>query len=143
MPWSRSIGGMTPVQGESEVVKVDRRGRMHISRERRQRLLEEFDQSGLSAPQFAKVAGLKYQTLASWLQRRREASELSPAGGSLAKGSTIQWLEATVASARTQPSAEVCKLGVRLPSGAVVEVSEAAQIPLAVAFVRAWEKALC
>ena len=58
-------------QAVGEIIKTDVRGRMRVSTERRQNLLAEYEQSGLSAKKFAQLAGLKYQTFASWLQKRR------------------------------------------------------------------------
>lgn len=52
------------------MLKVDRLGRVRTTAERRQALLEEFDRSGVSAAQFAKVTGVNYQTFATWVQKR-------------------------------------------------------------------------
>lgn len=49
---------------KSEILKVGARGRLQISRERREALLEEFDRSGLSGAAFAKHYGIKYSTFA-------------------------------------------------------------------------------
>ena len=48
------------------------RARVLVSRERRELLLEEYDRSGMSAVKFAEYIGIKYSTLAYWLQSRRE-----------------------------------------------------------------------
>jgi hypothetical protein len=40
-------------------------------RERREAVLEEYDRSGMSGVKFAKYVGIKYLTLAYWLQSRR------------------------------------------------------------------------
>ena len=58
-------------QAVGEIIKTD--GRMRVPTERRQNLLAEYEQSGLSAKKFAQLAGLKYQTFANWLQKRRAA----------------------------------------------------------------------
>jgi hypothetical protein len=68
---------MTSTQKESEVLKTDNRGRVRTTRQRRHELLEEFDKSGLSAPKFAALTGLKYQTLAGWLHQRRKQREVN------------------------------------------------------------------
>jgi hypothetical protein len=62
-------------------------------------LLAQFDQSGISGIQFAKLAGVKYSTLAYWLQQRRKkqngaAQVTSPRGE---PGPEVRWLEAVVA----------------------------------------------
>ena len=113
---------------------------MRTSPERRQELLREFDRSGLSGPKFAALTGLKYQTLAGWLhKRRKQGNEVAPvAGGAI--GPTVQWLETVIQSAQ---SATPSALVVRLPSGATLEVATANQAPLAGAVLRAWEKSPC
>ena len=62
---SRSVAG-----ANGGLLKVDTRGRVRTSLERRQAILEEFDQSGVSAAQFAKLAGIRYSTFAAWVNRR-------------------------------------------------------------------------
>src|SRR6187402_1096856 len=54
-----------------ELLRMDRRGRVRMSREQRMALLEEFGRSGLSAAEFARHYGVKYQTFTGWLQRRK------------------------------------------------------------------------
>jgi transposase-like protein len=54
-----------------ELLRMDRRGRVRMSREQRTALLEEFGRSGLSAAEFARHYGVKYQTFTGWLQRRK------------------------------------------------------------------------
>jgi hypothetical protein len=131
---------MTSIQGESEILRTDKRGRVRTTLERRQKLLAEFDRSGLSGSKFAALTGLKYQTLAGWLQRRRkQRNDVSPvATGSNAPA--VQWLETVIQS--TQPPT-ASGLVVRLPSGATLEVTTANQASLAAAVLRAWEKPLC
>ena len=132
---------MTHMEAGSEILKTDQRGRMRTSPERRRQLLEEFDRSGLSAPKFAALTGLKYQTLAGWLYRRKQqpasdASTTSVPGGQ----APVQWFETVVeAGARALNS----PLVVRLPSGATLDVANAGQAALAGTVLRAWERAAC
>jgi transposase len=56
---------------QSVPVTVDSRGRVRASKEQRRLILAEFERSGVSATRFAKRTGLKYSTLAGWLQRYR------------------------------------------------------------------------
>jgi hypothetical protein len=48
----------------------DAQGRVLVSRERRESRLEEYDRSGMSGVKFAQYVGIKYSTLAYWLQSR-------------------------------------------------------------------------
>jgi len=62
-----------------QILSQDARGRVLVSRERRESLLEEYDRSGMSGVKFAQYVGIKYSTLAYWLQsRRRHRRELLP-----------------------------------------------------------------
>jgi transposase-like protein len=109
-------------------VTADTQGRLRASKEQRRVILAEFEESGMSAAQFAQQTGLKYSTFAAWVQRYRRVKrpERKPA---------LRLLEAVVA-----PSAPAPGLQVHLPNGARLELSDASQIPLMVALVRAMEK---
>ena len=54
-----------------QILSQDAQGRVLVSRERRESLLEEYDRSGMSGVKFAQYVGIKYSTLAYWLQSRR------------------------------------------------------------------------
>src|ERR1700731_5245731 len=54
-----------------QILSQDARGRVLVSRERRESLLEEYDRSGMSGVKFAQYVGIKYSTPAYWLQSRR------------------------------------------------------------------------
>ncbi len=57
------------------VLKTDVIGRVKTGARQRERVLDEFERSGLSGMKFAAVAGINYQTFASWVQKRRRAME--------------------------------------------------------------------
>jgi hypothetical protein len=86
---------------QDHILRQDTRGRVVVTAERREGLLAQFDQSGMSGIQFAKLAGVKYSTLAYWLQQRRKRQKgalttpLSAPRGEL--GPEVRWLEAVVA----------------------------------------------
>ena len=56
---------------KGEILKMDARGRVQVTAERREALLDEFDRSGMSGAGFAKHYGIKYTTFAYWIQARR------------------------------------------------------------------------
>ena len=60
--------------GSTLIFRQDRAGRVRRTAQQRAEILAEFDRSGLSGPQFARVAGISYQTLATWLKKRRESA---------------------------------------------------------------------
>jgi hypothetical protein len=69
---------MTLAAGEPEqILSQDTRGRVLVTQERRELLLGDYDRSGMSPVKFAQYLGIKYSTLAYWLQRRRLDQELS------------------------------------------------------------------
>jgi len=57
-----------------EILSRDAQGRVLISRERRELLLEQYDRSGMSGVKFAEYIGIKYSTLAYWLQSPANAA---------------------------------------------------------------------
>jgi hypothetical protein len=59
-----------------EILKQDRRGRVLVAIERRRELLEEFERSGMSGAQFARLSGIKYATFANWRQKRHKERAL-------------------------------------------------------------------
>src|SRR5450631_4320168 len=89
---------MTSTMGQDQIVKMDRIGRIKTPRERREALLGEFDQSGMSGQQFAKWAGIKYGTFITWVQKRRR--KLASTGTK----AEVQWVEAVVEKATAKKS---------------------------------------
>jgi hypothetical protein len=65
---------MTDIQKEptSSVLRRDTQGRVQTPPELREQILDEFEKSGLSAPKFAELHGINYQTFASWRKRRKD-----------------------------------------------------------------------
>ena len=135
---------MTRNESGAQILKTDTRGRVHVSAQRRGELLAEYDRSGLSAPKFAALSGIKYQTFAGWLHRRRKEAASAAIMTRPAPAKAVQWFETVVEEARgaATPMREP-GLVVRLPSGATLEVGSVAQAPIAAALLRAWEQAPC
>ncbi|MDB6116787.1 MAG: hypothetical protein JWO08_568 [Verrucomicrobiaceae bacterium] len=53
-----------------KVLKRDAHGRVHSTKEHRLAVLAEFVRSGLTGPQFARAAGIPYQTFTSGARGR-------------------------------------------------------------------------
>jgi hypothetical protein len=119
------------------IIKSDKIGRQQISQARRERLLNEFERSGLSAPEFVKLAGLKYSTFAAWVHRRRQPPK-SPPAESAKPVDPVQWLEAVVETAQASQAGTVLVL--RLPGDVRMEVADEKQAALAAMVVRALAK---
>ena len=102
------------------LIKTDVLGRMHRTREQRERILDEYERSGLSGWKFATLCGVKYQTFATWLQRRKRQRNAYPKRQPQRKSARVQWLEASV-----QPASLATATGLllQLPCGIRAQVS--------------------
>ena len=123
---------------EPTLIKTDVLGRMQRTPEQRERILDEYERSGLSGPKFAALCGVRYQTFATWLQRRKRQRNAYPKRQPQRKASPrVQWLEASV-----QPAAAGTGIGLllQLPGGVRAQISNEHDIALAAALVRALEK---
>ena len=128
---------MTPTNTGAEILKQDSVGRVRVSVERREALLEEFEGSALSAAQFARLAGVKYATFANWVARRRR-QRASGEGAATARGEgAIRLFEAVVEGHPKTASAPavVAGLVVELPGGSRVLVGSPGQLSMAAELV--------
>jgi hypothetical protein len=75
------------------VLKQDVLGRVKTPKARREQLLDEFERSGLTGQKFGEVVGIKYQTFATWAQKRRRQRGAYPA---VKTPKQLRWLEAVV-----------------------------------------------
>ena len=120
---------------EERVLKTDVLGRVQTPPERREALLDEFEKSGMSGAKFAAFIGIKYQTLANWVQKRRQrrAAALGADGGEAAAS---RWVEAVLEGEAGSRSSGA--LRVHLPGGAYLEIVDCRQAVLAGEVLRAW-----
>ena len=112
-------------------VTADTKGRLRVSKSQRRDILAALARSGESLPRFARRSGLKYSTLANWVQRSRR----SPRSG---REPRLHLLEAVVAS--PQVAAAGTPLVLRLAGHGFIEIHEVGQVELAVALLRALAK---
>jgi len=80
----------SPIAGV--VIKHDTLGRLRISRETRETLLNEFERASMSGAAFAKWAGIKASTMGDWIQKRRRQRKID-------SRKKAQWVEAVVPAA--------------------------------------------
>jgi hypothetical protein len=126
---------------ELVVLKQDKQGRVRTPLARREQLLDEFEQSGLSGPKFAALTGLKYQTFATWVQKRKRRRGADGTTKVPTVTKQVNWLEAVMDQAQgavVKPSGSVLML--HLPGGTRMEVGDLKQVELAVALLRAWQQ---
>ena len=128
---SSTSASITPVS--EQLLETDVLGRLRITREHRQALLKEYDHSGTSAAQFAKLAGLKYSTFAAWVRRHRRRRQL-PAR---AVRKPLRLVEAVVTPGAKGLPRSAPGLLVQLPGGVRVELTSEQQAPLVAALVQA------
>ena len=107
-------------------VVVDTHGRLRVTKAQRREILAALAHSGESLPQFARRTGLKYSTLARWVQRQRPKRT--------GRAPRLRLLEAVVE--RAQVTGSGSGLVLQLPGGVRVEVDDAKQATLAAALVR-------
>ena len=118
--------------------KRDTKGRRITPKARREDLVNEYEQSGLTQAAFARRAGVNYPTFASWVQGRRErtAVPVSPREPIRAQ-QQVQFAEVNLPSPTPHdlnPNADV--LSVTLPDGVVVRGSDAAALAALVKALR-------
>lgn len=120
----------------TSIIKTDGIGRQRTPAARRERLLDEFERSGLSGTKFAALTGVNYSTFAAWAHRRRKQQESGVSAASK-PADPVRWLEAVVEPGQSAVAAGVV---LRLPGGVSLELTQANQASLIVSLIRALEK---
>ena len=124
------------------VLKTDALGRITLSKEHREALLDAFDESGLKGLEFARLHGINYQTFANWIQKRRRERGLYP----VEKPSINETLKLTLAEVDLPQSIEppaskdpspTALVEILLPGGLSIRVTGSVSVPLAVELVTA------
>lgn len=123
----------------ARVLKTDMLGRVKTTAVQREAMLDEFARSGLCGTKFAAVAGVNYQTFASWVQKRRRATGAYNKK-SAAKKTTcdrvsalpaLGWMEAVMDHVAAPVASRKSVLRVELPGGACVLIADEVQAELA------------
>jgi hypothetical protein len=126
MKEKNSGGGAT--DDGAAILRRDGLGRVKTPRNRREALLDEFEKSGLQGAQFAQMAGIKYQTFASWVQsRRHERGEYRRRNKKRQQAKPLCLVEAAAPPVekadKVEAAREVSLLQVQLPGGAFALVA--------------------
>jgi len=114
------------------IMKADRRGRLRYTPEQKKTMVDGYRASGLSAPRFASLHGVPYQTLVSWIKKGKGPGSagtprsLNPALLSLVPAEIDHTTSFAVERA----------VEVLLPGGAKLLISSPGQVDLAVAIIR-------
>lgn len=112
----------------SEILKIDKLGRVHVPAERREAILDEFERSGMTGAAFARHHGINYQTFASWRQKRAQTRNCE-------SNSPSPFLLVESVAANTEPQAT--GLEVKLDGSARMFIRSAAEAALAAELLRA------
>src|SRR5215813_13796522 len=110
-------------EGSGQILSQDARGRVLVSRERRESL-------------FAEYLGIKYTTLAHWIrsrrrQRQREKLLMKAGADAEAARSNGRWIEAVVDKNGSQPGEKAGALRIYFAAGAYCQISSTAEVALA------------
>jgi len=80
---------MTDTTAAGDILVQDALGRVRTPLEKREQILYECERSGMSGAALAALVGVKYSTLAWWIQQRRKNGP----SASLATAATVRWVE--------------------------------------------------
>jgi hypothetical protein len=124
---------MTFMSGDQKVLLADACGQVRVPLERREALLDEFERSGMSGMKFAQLAGVKYQTFAVWVQKRRKRR----VGQAVVEGPErpVTFVEAMV-DRESGILAGGAGLAIELPGGARMHVKSPTQLQMAAELLR-------
>lgn len=114
------FGGMRN-KSQTTTIKRDAWGRVLTSPKRRNELLDEYERTGVSPAQFARVKGIKLSTMCTWIKRRQLSQQQQKRVNLCKKVSPVRFIEAVITSPRSL-------LTVELPGGARVSVESKEQI---------------
>ena len=128
---------MTFMQSAAIILKSDGVGRVRTPVERQVAMVREFERSGLSGARFAALAGVKYQTFASWRRRHGRGTSDRP------YKPRLKFVEAVVAASPPPRSTADSGLMVRLPGGASLSIHQGSQVRLAAQLLKALAATSC
>ena len=124
---------------ETLILKTDVLGRVSMPAERREAILDAFEQSGMSGQAFAKHVGVNYSTFATWVQkRRRHRGEYTQKKLSGSVPSEITFVEAQVE--KPAESASKAKLEVQTAEGVTLILRSPGEVALAAKLIRSLNK---
>src|ERR1700761_1264562 len=121
---------MTSTPTSGQILKTDSLARVRTPPERKRELLDEFDRSGLSGWKFASLVGIKYQTFAAWVAKRKRDGQVGTPARAEAAGAKVRWLEAVIDQAQAADGKSTAALTLQFAGGARAEVADRKQIPL-------------
>ena len=126
---------MTPMN--ESLLKTDNIGRLRYTPEQKKTMVDAYSVSGLSAPRFATLHGVNYQTLISWIKKGKSEkySNSSPA----LRPALLSLVPAEIEGSTAVGADRAMEVVVS--SGTKICISSPDQLDLAVALIRQLENA--
>lgn len=112
-----------------EAGRRDRIGRLSIPEQRREELLSQYNDSGMTQAAFARRAGVRYPTFAHWVQQARKKGVRRADAGRAADAA--RFVEVSAGLQRRAP-ASTSELSVALPGGLVARGADAGALSMLV-----------
>jgi transposase-like protein len=114
------------------IMKADRRGRLRYTPEQKKTMVDAYLASGLSAPRFATLHGVNYQTLVSWIKKGKTAESSHKS-----QAPHPALLSLVPAEIESFPAIDMSRaMEVLLPSGTKILITSHNQLDLAVGLIR-------
>jgi transposase-like protein len=114
------------------IMKTDRRGRLRYTPEQKKTMVDAYLASGLSAPRFATLHGVNYQTLVSWIKKGK--IEGSPTPPRSLHSALLSLVPAEIDHSNAIGADR--GMEVLLPGGTKLLISSPGQVDLAAALIR-------
>ena len=119
------------------MMKADRRGRLRYTPEQKQTMVDAYRASGLSAPRFAALHGVNYQTLVTWIKKDKQSSASATPDSSSSRSFSL--IPALIEGNGNPAAGRAMEM--LLPGGARLSITSADHVALAVALIRQLEQA--
>jgi transposase-like protein len=120
------------------ILKTDRRGRLRYTPEQKQTMVDAYRASGLSAPRFAALHGVNYQTLVYWIKKDTPSSTSST---SACSPTAFFSLIPAMIEGGINPALADGAIEISLPGGARLSITSPSHVALAAALIRQLEHA--
>jgi transposase-like protein len=114
------------------LLKTDKIGRLRYTSEQKKTMVDAYRASGLSAPRFAALHGVNYQTLVYWIKKDKQSPTPTIADGSLPNFFPVIH---TVSEKGITPSTDEA-MEVLLLDGTKIFINSSCQLDLAVTLIR-------
>lgn len=113
-------------------MKADLRGRLRYTPEQKKTMVDAYLASGLSAPRFATLHGVNYQTLVSWIKKGKMAG--SPNKSQTPHPALLSLVPAEIEEPTAIGAGRAME--VLLPGGTRILITSPGQLDLAVGLIR-------